>query len=184
MRELLFGLLLLGGTSEPATHKGIGRAATYHELRTRDITVLPSGQGLPAGSGTAREGKVLYQAHCASCHGARGEGQGDYPPLAGGRRSGASDELKLTVGSYWPYATTVWDYIRRAMPYDHPGILSPDRVYAITAFVLSLDDIVREDEVIDQRSLPKVAMPNREGFVPDPREKGRQPASSPSPPTR
>jgi cytochrome c len=170
MSELLVALLL---ARAPRQHHGIGRAATPEEIRAANLTVLPSGVGLPSGHGTAREGRRLYQSHCAVCHGARGEGQGDYPALAGGVGSLATENPVLTTGSYWPYATSVWDYVRRGMPYDHPGILSPDQVYAITAFVLYLNGITQEDEVLDEKTLPRIRMPNRDGFVPDPRPPDR-----------
>jgi len=164
MRELVVVLLL---ALAPAAE--IGRPATPAEIAARDITVLPTGVGLPPGRGSAPAGRDLYAARCAACHGLRGEGQGEAPPLAGGQGSLTSREPKPTVGSYWPYATTVWDYIRRAMPYDHPGSLTPDEVYAITAYVLSLNGIVADDAILDAASLPAVRMPNRDGFVDDPR---------------
>jgi S-disulfanyl-L-cysteine oxidoreductase SoxD len=170
MPELMAILLLAAAAGEgPQARHGRGRPATAEEIRARDITVLPSGAGLPKGKGTAREGRPAYEARCGVYHGARGEGQGDHPPLAGGRGSLATDQAQPTVGAYWPYATTVWDYIRRGMPYDHPATLSTDQVYAITAYVLYLDGIVTEDQVLDERTLPQVEMPNRQGFVADPR---------------
>jgi S-disulfanyl-L-cysteine oxidoreductase SoxD len=168
MRELMAVLLLAASAGAPA-RQGIGRVATAEEIRARDITVLPSGAGLPPGKGTAREGRRAYETRCGACHGARGQGQGDYPPIAGGRGSLATDEALPTVGAYWPYATTVWDYIRRGMPYEHPGTLSPDQTYAVTAYVLFLSGIVGEDDVLDRSTLPRVVMPNRDGFVDDPR---------------
>jgi mono/diheme cytochrome c family protein len=170
LREVAVALLLAAAAGQsPAGKLGVGRAATAGEIAARDITVLPSGVGLPHGHGTARQGRALLATRCAVCHGARGEGQGDYPPLAGGRGSLTTDKPLPTVGAYWPYATTVWDYIRRGMPYDHPGTLSADEVYALTAFVLRLSDIVGEDQSLDERTLPQVKMPNRDGFVDDPR---------------
>jgi S-disulfanyl-L-cysteine oxidoreductase SoxD len=176
-------VLLLAGAA-PAQPLGIGRPATPDEVRSRDATILPSGSGLPLGHGTAREGRPIYELRCASCHGPRGEGQGDHPPLAGGRGSLASENPVLTVGSYWPYATTVWDYIRRAMPYEHPSTLSPDQIYAVTAFVLYLNGIVGEDDVLDQTTLPQVRMPNRDGFVSDPRDDSRAADRRPRTPHR
>jgi len=148
----------------------IGRAATEEEIAARDISVSPTGTGFPAGNGTAALGRGLYEQRCAGCHGLRGEGVGDdYPPLAGGSGTLATNNPILTVGSYWPYATTVWDYIRRAMPYETPGTLRAEEVYAITAYVLFLNGIVHEDTVLDAQSLPAVHMPNRDGFIGDPR---------------
>ena len=168
MRELMAVLLAVAAGNAPGNH-GIGRPATAEEVRARDITVLPSGAGLPPGKGTARDGRRAYETRCGVCHGARGEGQGDYPPIAGGRGTLATDQALPTVGAYWPYATTVWDYIRRGMPYDHPGTLSADQTYAVTAYVLYLNGIVTEDEVLDEHTLARVEMPNRHGFVADPR---------------
>jgi cytochrome c len=147
----------------------LGRVPTADELQARDISVFPTGAGLPQGEGSAKEGRSIYAAQCASCHGERGEGHGKNPPIAGGLGTLKGDAPLLTVGSYWPYATTVWDYINRAMPYREPGSLSSREVYSVTAYVLYLNGIVGEGEVLNAKSLPKVKMPNRDGFVPDPR---------------
>ncbi len=149
---------------------GVGRSASPSEVAARDITVFPTGAGLPAGRGSAVEGARVYQAQCAVCHGDRGQGRDDtYPPLVGGIGTLTSKEPRLTVGSYWPYATTVFDYTRRAMPYQTPGSLPADDTYAVTAYMLFLNGIVGGHEVLDARTLPLVKMPNRDGFVADPR---------------
>lgn len=148
---------------------GIGRSPAPGELAARMISVAPDGTGLPAARGTAREGKKTYEAQCGACHGMRGEGIGEYPPLVGNHKTLATEQPEYTVGSYWPYATTVWDYINRAMPYQAAGTLKPEEVYAVTAYVLFLNGIVRESDVLDAKSLPRVRMPNRDGFVDDPR---------------
>jgi mono/diheme cytochrome c family protein len=148
---------------------GIGRAATVHEIAAKDLTVLPDGTGLPEGKGTATVGAPIFAAHCAACHGEKGQGLGDFPALVGGRGTLGSDKPNLTVGSYWPYATTIFDYIRRAMPYQAAGELTADEVYALTAWILAQNDIIKTSAVIDRNSLPKVKMPNADGFVPDPR---------------
>lgn len=153
----------------------LGRIPTPEELQTRDISVFPTGVGLPPGEGSAKEGRSIYVARCASCHGEHGEGHGANPPIAGGLETLKGDTPLLTVGSYWPYASTVWDYINRAMPYQEPGSLSPREVYSVTAYVLYLNCIVSESEVLNAKSLPKVKMPNRDGFVPDPRPDIRTP---------
>jgi cytochrome c len=147
----------------------LGRVPTPEELRARDISVFPTGAGLPPGEGSAKEGRNIYGARCASCHGEHGEGYRENPPIAGGFGTLKSDAPLITVGSYWPYATTVWDYINRAMPYQEPGSLTPREVYSVTAYVLYLNGIVSESEVLNAKSLPKVKMPNRYGFVSDPR---------------
>ena len=152
----------------------LGRVATPEELQARDISAFPTGVGLPPGEGSAKQGRSVYVARCASCHGEHGEGHAANPPIAGGLETLKSDAPVTTVGSYWPYATTVWDYINRAMPYQEPGSLSPNEVYSVTAYVLYLDGIVNESEVLNAKSLPKVKMPNRDGFVADPRPDTRK----------
>ena len=127
------------------------------------ITVYPDGTGLPAGQGTARAGRMVYERQCRACHGASGT-EGPNDALAGGAGSLASATPLRTVNSFWPHATTLFDYVRRAMPYTAPGSLSNDELYAVTAYVLSLDGIVTEDQVINADSLPGIAMPNADGF--------------------
>ena len=148
---------------------GLGREATDQEIAGWDIDVPPSGEGLPDGSGSVADGKEVYQAQCQSCHGADGK-SGPMDRLAGGNGTLASDSPVKTVGSYWPYATTLYDYVYRAMPFNSPQSLSPDETYAVTAYVLHLNGIVEEDATLDSDSLPEVKMPNRDGFAhPDPR---------------
>jgi S-disulfanyl-L-cysteine oxidoreductase SoxD len=145
---------------------GLGHAPRAEDLKAIDIEVLPDGRGLPPGSGTAEAGRPVYAARCAACHGATGtEGPNDI--LVGGQGSMKTARPLKTVGSYWPYATTLWDYINRAMPFAEPRSLSPDEVYAVTAYVLSLNGIVTDRQVLSQTTLPQVKMPNRTGFVPD-----------------
>jgi len=165
----VWAVLALGLGAIAAQAQGVGRAPDAAEIVARDLTVFPDGTGLPVGRGTARSGRGLYEARCAACHGMRGEGMPHFAALAGGRGSLHASQPLLTVGSYWPYATTVWDYTRRAMPYANPGSLSTDEVYSVVAYMLYLNDIVGLDEVLDQQSLPRVKMPNRDGFVPDSR---------------
>jgi len=146
------------------------RPATPDEIRQRDYTVLPTGVGLPEGSGTAAKGRDVFKSKCAVCHNEKAEGkQGQYPALVGGVGSLATPRPVKTVTSYWPYATTLFDYIRRAMPYDQPRTLSNDEVYSVAAFLLSLDGIVKENDELNAKTLPQVRMPNRDGFIPDPR---------------
>ncbi len=149
----------------------VGRAPSSDELSSMDISVLADGRGLPAGSGTAAQGKDLYFRRCSKCHGAEGQGREEGGPLVGGKGTLATPKPLKTVGSYWPYATTLFDYIRRAMPFDRPGTFSNEQVYQATAHVLFLNGLIGENDVIDARTLPKVMMPNRDGFVKDPRPK-------------
>ena len=146
------------------------RPATPDEIRQRDYTVLPTGVGLPEGSGTAAKGRDVFKSKCAVCHNEKAEGkQGQYPALVGGVGSLATPRPVKTVTSYWPYATTLFDYIRRAMPYDQPRTLSNDEVYSVAAFLLSLDGIVKENDELNAKTLPQIRMPNRDGFIPDAR---------------
>ncbi len=147
---------------------GVGRTPKPDDLKAIDIEVMPDGRGLPPGSGTAAAGKPVYTARCETCHGPTGK-EGPQDILAGGQGSLATSMPLKTVGSYWPYATTLWDYIHRAMPFEHPGTMTADEVYAATAYVLFLNGIVAEKDVLDQTTLPQVKMPNRTGFTADPR---------------
>jgi len=147
---------------------GVGRAPAAGELNAIDIEILPDGRGLPPGRGTAAIGRDVYTRRCETCHGPTGR-EGPQDVLAGGQGSLTTARPQKTVGSYWPYATTLWDYIRRSMPFDHPGTMTVDEVYAASAYVLFLSGIVGERDVLDQTTLPQVQMPNRNGFVADPR---------------
>ena len=156
------------GIAQVSNYK-LGRPATEAEIRQRDISIAPDGTGLPSGQGSVEGGRILYKSLCANCHGDRGQGGGDYPALAGGQGTLKDKEPVLTVGSYWPYSTTVWDYTHRAMPYQRPGSLTPDETYAVTAFILYINGIIDGKTVLDKSSLPRIRMPNRDGFLPDPR---------------
>jgi cytochrome c len=157
------------GATAATPRYGLGRPASTADFAKHDYLVGPKGTGLPKGRGTAAQGRPIYMQSCAACHGARGEGTNDYPALVGGQSSLKSDKPLPTVGSYWPYATTVWDYVNRAMPYQTPGTLKPDEVYALTAYLLLMNGIVSPDFELNERTLPALKMPNRDGFVPDPR---------------
>lgn len=146
---------------------GLGRAATPEELERADVSIAPDGRGLPPGRGSALEGKLIYQANCARCHGLEGTG-GPADRLAGGIGSLTTLRPLKTVGSYWPFATTLFDYVRRAMPYDRPASLTNDEVYAVSAYILKLNGIVAEDLELNRETLPRVEMPNRDGFVASP----------------
>ena len=143
---------------------GFGRAPTAAEVNGWDIDVRPDGTGLPDGRGSVADGQRIYDEKCASCHGTFGESN-DYMPIAGGVGTLASDQPIRTTGSKLNYATTLFDYIRRAMPFNAPKSLSNDEVYALTAYVLNLNDIVPGDTVLDRRSLVALKMPNRDGFT-------------------
>ena len=151
---------------------GVGRPPTPDEIRALGSAIAPDGGGLPEGSGTVATGREVFAAQCSRCHGPNGEGNVG-PVLAGGQGTLATARPLKTIGSYWPYATTLWDYINRAMPFDQPGLLKPQEVYDAVAYLLNLNGIIREDQVIDATSLPKIVMPNRNGFIPDPRPKTR-----------
>ena len=148
---------------------GFGKPATPQEIAGWDIDVRADGQGLPPGRGGVEAGRAIYAQNCAVCHGVTGvEGPMDH--LAGGAGTLKSAKPERTVGSFWPYATTLYDFIHRAMPFTQPQSLSPDETYAVVAYVLFLNHIVPKDAVLDAHSLPKVKMPNRNGFTsPDPR---------------
>lgn len=166
----------LGSAQAPPSSLGIGRPATADEVRALDIDVMPDGRGLPAGRGTAAEGALVYGTKCAACHGANGEG-GSAERLVG-RNDGDSfafatnPRLVRTIGSYWPYATTLYDYTARSMPFGQPGTLAADETYSLVAFLLFKNGVIPETAVMDQATLPSVAMPARDRFVPDDRSGG------------
>jgi len=167
-RELACAALVLvaAGCGAPARVEtpNLGRPATAAEIAGWDISVGPDGVGLPAGSGTALKGAAVYEQKCQACHGAKGAGQPN-DRLAGGHGTLASKTPVRTIGSYWPYATTVFDYVRRSMPYTQPQSLSDDEVYAVTAYLLQLNGIIGEADEMNAQTLPKVTMPNRGNFV-------------------
>jgi mono/diheme cytochrome c family protein len=142
----------------------LGQAPSAEQLADIDISIPPDGRGLPAGSGSVAQGGMIFAAKCQACHGPNGVG-GPNDRLTGGIGSLATPKPVKTVASFWPYATTVFDYIRRAMPLTAPQSLTNDEAYALTAYLLSVDGIVPKDAVLDAKSLPQVRMPNREGFV-------------------
>lgn len=165
------------GDESPARF-GFGRTPTAEEVASRDIDVMPDGTGLPEGRGTASEGEAIYYAKCASCHGVEGK-DGPNDELVGrepreGFPFGNDGGLRKTIGNYWPYATTIFDYTNRAMPFDEPGSLEPNEVYALVAFLLLKNEIIQEDVVMDRESLPEVVMPARDRFVMDDRKGGRE----------
>jgi hypothetical protein len=147
---------------------GLGHTPSEELLKEWDIAIGPDGNELPQGRGTVAAGAALYLRQCAMCHGANGH-EGPDPVLVGGHGTLASDAPLRTIGSYWPFATTLYDYIYRAMPFLAPASLGSDEVYALCAFLLHTNGIIGADAVMDQRTLPAVKMPNREGFIADPR---------------
>ena len=163
---LLAGALFAGAAQ--AQVYGLGKPASPAAIAAWDIDVTPDGAGLPKGSGSVAAGQAVYAAQCAACHGAQGEGK-PADALVGGQGTLATGKPVKTIGSFWPYATTVFDFIRRAMPYQAPQSLQPDEVYAVTAYLLHLNGIVPADAVLDAKTLPQVRMPNRDGFVADAR---------------
>jgi len=164
-----FSVMMLAGALAAQSPKyGAGRPATPEEIRNLGGAIAPDGTGLPEGSGTVAAGRAVFATKCSRCHGEKGEGSVG-PALMGGQGTLSSAKPIKTVGSFWPYATTVWDYTNRAMPFDQPGLLKPPEVYAVVAYILNLNGIIGNDQVMDAKSLPKVKMPNRDGFVADPR---------------
>ncbi len=141
----------------------LGDPVTATELSRLSITVLPDGRGLPDGSGNALDGAQIYQTHCIACHGADGQ-NGINDRLSGGVGTLVSTKPIRTIGSYWPYATSLFDYVRRAMPYNAPGSLNNNELYAVTAYLLYTNKIIGDTDEMNATSLPAVAMPNRNGF--------------------
>lgn len=166
--RLIAAIMFCAGTAAmaqlPTYH--VGRTPTPEEVKAWDIAVGTEGKELPSGSGTAKEGAGIYTQRCSRCHGPDLKGGPLAPPLVGGNGTLNTDRPLKTIGSYWPFATTVFDYINRTMPWKEGGSLKPSELYAITAYLLFKNDIVQETDVIDAQSLPKVRMPNRDGFVP------------------
>lgn len=152
---------------------GLGHAITPEEIAKWDISVFPDGEGLPKGEGSVEQGKIIYQQKCIACHGENGLGA-TADQLAGAQMSLDSEYPEQTIGSYWPYATTVFDVVRRSMPMTAPGSLSNDEAYAVTAYLLYLNHLIAKDDVMNATSLPKVKMPNVGGFINVYEEEGRQ----------
>jgi cytochrome c len=162
----ILGLIALTGCAgSPVTETpDLGRVATPAEVAGWDVSIAPDGRGLPPGRGTSSQGAIVYQQKCQNCHGEKGSGQPN-DRLVGGHGTLASKTPVRTIGSYWPYATTVFDYVRRAMPYSQSHSLSDDDVYAVTAYLLHLNGIIAETDVMDAQALPEVKMPNRDNFI-------------------
>ena len=161
-----FAMLLAGSALAQSPTYGVGRTPTDEEIRAWDIAISPTGEELPPGSGTVEEGSLVYRRQCAACHGVNGQGAGA-PRLV--KPNAAPDADPWSLGRILPirspYATGVWDYINRGMPLNREGSLSADQVYALTAYLLNLNELIPEDAVMDAESLPKVQMPNRHNFA-------------------
>jgi mono/diheme cytochrome c family protein len=155
-------------------HYGIGQPATPEQIAGWDIDVRPDGQGAPPGQGSVKSGEKIYLEKCAACHGEFGESAGRWPQLAQGKGTLATNDPVKTVGSYYPYVSSVFDYIRRAMPFGDAQSLSNDELYAVTAFVLNLNDIVDDNFVLSKQTWQKVKMPNQGGFFDDDRRKAEK----------
>jgi S-disulfanyl-L-cysteine oxidoreductase SoxD len=166
---LCVSMIALAGTAamaEQPGYFGYGTKATAAQIAGWDIDARgDDGVGLPPGQGSVQKGSEVFADQCAACHGTFGEGEGRFPKLAGGAGTLRDDRPEPTVGSYWPFAPTLWDYINRAMPMPTPHTLSADDVYALTAYILNLNDVVPNEFVADRDSLPKVKMPNRDNFI-------------------
>ncbi|MEZ5818501.1 MAG: cytochrome c [Hyphomicrobiaceae bacterium] len=157
--------------SAEAAKLGIGRELTADELKGWDIDARPDGQGLPPGKGTVKQGEEIFQSQCATCHGEFGEGKDRWPVLAGGHGSLTHDRPEKTVGSFWPEASTVFDYVKRAMPFGNAQSLSNDQIYALTAYILNLNDVIKDQNFeLNQSNLASIKMPNKDGFYDDDRD--------------
>ena len=166
-------MVAITGQALAAPRYNFGRVPTPEEIAGWDIDVRPDGAGLPPGQGSVKQGQEVYANACAACHGDKGEGKrvegaaGSFDRLVGGQGTLARPTPVVTVGSLWPYATTLFDYVKRAMPFHGPQSLTADEVYAVSAYVLHLNGILPEDTILDSTSLPLVKMPNRDGFIAD-----------------
>ena len=171
--KLSFALAILGlaacaaAFAQTANYAGVGHTPSKDEVQAWNDSIGPEGKELPPGSGTAKQGQEIFANKCAACHGPGGEGSQLAPRLVGGRGALNTPTPSRTLANYWPFATTIWDYINRAMPPKQPGSLGASDVYALTAFILYRNEIISEGQVIDAKSLPKVKMPNRDGFIPE-----------------
>jgi cytochrome c len=166
------GMTLSGAASSADNapgYYGYGKPATEIEIAGWDIDIRADGQGLPTGSGSVEDGEALYEAQCAECHGSFGEGVGQFPVLAGGGGTLTAQRPLKTIGSYWAHTSTLWDYIRRTMPFTQPQSLQDEEVYALVAYVLYLNDLVDDDFVLSEENFATIELPNRANFVPDPR---------------
>ena len=161
---LIAASLLISVGAASAQGPKLGKPITEADLAPWDISIMPDGAGLPAGAGTPAQGAKLYAERCSACHGDNGKGSEHGAALVGGPARASLDGGK-TIKNYWPYATTIFDFVRRAMPYNAPHSLKDDEVYALTAYLLSLNKIIGDNEMMNAQTLPKVKMPNRDNFI-------------------
>ena len=171
-KPLILGAALLlaaAGAAAAQQAPSFGQPISPADLAPWDIEILPSGAGLPAGSGSVAQGEAVFAAKCQACHGEKGAGQPNDRLVGGQGTIRAGTAPVKTIGSYWPYATTLFDYVRRAMPWTNPKSLTNDEVYAVSAYLLNLNGVVPADAVMNKDTLAKVQMPNRDGFIPFPR---------------
>ena len=172
-----FAMALPGTATAAERPFGLGTLATAQQIAGWDIDVRPDGKGAPIGSGTAADGEEIYAERCAACHGDFGEGIDRWPILAGGLGSLATDDPVKTVGSYWPYASTVYDYVYRAMPFGEAQSLTHDETYQVVAYILNMSDVIDDEFVLSNETIGSVKMPNQNGFMlPDPRPDGQIPS--------
>ena len=155
----------LGPIAGLAQGPGLGETLSSEDFEAWDITIMPNGSGLPSGSGTAVQGELIYAEKCAACHGPNGEG-GLNARLVGGEPLTNGIDTGKTIANFWPYATTIFDFTRRAMPWLQPRTLTDNEVYALTAYLLAINNIIDEGDVMNAETLPQVRMPNRDGFIP------------------
>jgi len=173
---LIAGLTVgMTASASMAEEHGLGREALPEEIAAWDVKVMPDGRGLPEGSGDVWTGDEAFGMYCASCHGDFAEGVGNWPRLAGGMGTLDRDDPVKTVGSYWPYLSTVWDYVNRSMPYGYAQSLSADEVYAITAYILYSNNVVDDDFTLSHENFAEVEMPNADGFIVDDRPETEYP---------
>lgn len=178
---LLITPALTQARKDPPKHYGIGSAANAQQIAGWDIDVRPDGAGAPAGQGSVKKGEEIYVTKCAACHGEFGESAGRWPQLAQGKGTLATHDPVKTVGSYYPYLASVFDYIRRSMPFGDAQSLTNDELYAVTAYVLNLNDIVDDKFVLSKETWSQVKMPNQGGFFDDDREKSEKAFWNPKP---
>ena len=169
-----FAMALSGSVNAADRPFGLGTLVTAEQIAGWDIDVRPDGKGAPIGSGTAADGEEIYAERCAGCHGDFGEGVDRWPVLAGGLGSLATGDPVKTVGSYWPYASTVYDYVYRAMPFGEAQSLTHDETYQVVAYILNMSDVIDDEFVLSNETIGSVKMPNQNGFMlPDPRPDGQ-----------